>query len=398
MFLTNIDWKTTSPSSTRVILMRHGQSTYNAEKRHQGSSDDSVLTAKGRMTAYQTGLMLRGLGISSVYVSPLQRAQETADEFLGAIATETDLLPTIINHPALKEISLPLWEGLAYEVVRSQFAEEYRCWKEYPEQFQMMIQSESRLPQKGSLTLASLTKHRYPVLELYNRAQQFWQEILPLHAGKTLLVVSHSGTNRALINTALGMTPNRFHALQQSNCGVSVLHFPNLSQQPTCLETLNSTDHLGDVLPKLKEGKQGLRVLLIPSNGTNPEQIQALADRLQTIEIDFSISNDLDCSQQTVEQLLHHHPNTVKLSVPCEDFPQAWQQALMSRRPQIPMVEADANRPLTALVVAREVITLQLLSQLLEIHPQHLHLMPNTLSVIHYPQTSKKPVLQAMNL
>lgn len=397
MLLTNIDWKTTSPSSTRVILMRHGQSTYNAEKRHQGSSDDSVLTAKGRMTAYQTGLMLRGLGISSVYVSPLQRAQETADEFLGAIATETDHLPAVINHPALKEISLPLWEGLAYQVVRSQFAEEYRCWKEDPEQFQMMVQSESHLPQKGSLTLASLTKHRYPVLELYDRAQQFWQEILPLHAGKTLLVVSHSGTNRALINTALGMTPNRFHALQQSNCGVSVLHFPN-SQQPTCLEIMNSTDHLGDVLPKLKEGKQGLRLLIVPFDRADPDRIQALANRLETVEIDFSISNDLGCAQQTTEQLLHHHPNTVQLQVIREDFPQAWQQMLMARHPQMRPTETTEHRPLTGLVVMQDTIALKMVSQLLEIHPQHLSLMSNTLSVIHYPQTSKKPVLQAMNL
>lgn len=382
-------------SSTRVILVRHGQSTSNAEKRHQGSSDESVLTTHGRITAYQTGLRLRNLNIGAVYVSPLQRTQETAQEIMAAIATETEQLPTVITHPALKEISLSQWEGLPYQVVREQFAEEYRCWKDQPDQFQMRFDTEDSLPQNGALTLASSTQCRFPVLELYDRAQQFWQEILPLHGGKTLVIVSHAGTNRALLNTALSMAPNRFHALQQSNCGVSILYFPNNLQQPTCLELMNSTQHLGEVLPKLKEGKQGLRLLIVPIDQADPNSIQVLADRLKTIEIDFSISNDR--AQPTVEQLLQTHPGAVQLQVMRADFPQAWQQMLMSRGSQSRSPAALENRPLTALVVVQPAIALELLSQLLEIHPQHLHLNPNSLSVVHYPQTSKKPVLQALN-
>ncbi|NJP12036.1 MAG: histidine phosphatase family protein [Leptolyngbyaceae cyanobacterium RU_5_1] len=395
--LTTPDWKT-SPSNTRVILMRHGQSTYNAEKRHQGSSDNSVLTAKGRMTAYQTGLLLREFNINTLYLSPLQRTQETAHEILAAIATETDQLPTMIADPALKEISLPLWEGLPYQVVRDHFAEDYRCWKERPHEFQMRVDSDPNLPRTGSLTLTSLTKYHYPVLELYDRVRQFWQEILPHHVGKTLLIVSHAGTNRALISTALGMSPNQFHTLQQSNCGISILQFPTAWNQPAHLDVINSTDHLGDVLPKLKEGKQGLRLLIVPSNGTDPNRIRALANRLESIKIDFSLSNDLDCSQPTVNQLLQSHSNAVQLQVLREDFPQAWQQMLMSRRTQPPTVEASENQLLTALVVVREAIALRMLSQLLDVQPQHLHLIPDTLSVIHYPQTLNTPVLQAMNV
>ncbi|MGF1936714.1 MAG: histidine phosphatase family protein [Nostoc sp. ChiQUE02] len=35
-----------------MILVRHGQSTYNAQKRYQGSCDDSVLTDKERSDTY----------------------------------------------------------------------------------------------------------------------------------------------------------------------------------------------------------------------------------------------------------------------------------------------------------------------------------------------------------
>lgn len=386
-----------SASSTRVILMRHGQSTYNAEKRHQGSSDDSVLTETGRITAYQTGLLLRELEISTIYASPLQRAQETAQEVMAAIATGNDRLPALITHSTLKEISLPLWDGLPYQVVRERFAREYRCWKEHPDQFQMNIHAESVLAQKETIPLANLIKPTYPVLELYDRAQQFWQEIGSRHSGETVLVVSHAGTNRALISTAIALPAERFHSLQQSNCGVSVLHFPNSYEQTAHLELLNFTDHLGEVLPKLKNGKQGLRLLIVPSDEINRDRSQ-MATRLKTIPIDFSISNDLDHSQSTINQLLQYHPNTIQLQVMREDFPQAWQQMLASRQSHKPSPKAQENRPLTALVVARKKVALQLLSQLLAIHPQCLHLTPDTLNVVHYPLTLNIPVLQAMNI
>ncbi|WP_421657687.1 histidine phosphatase family protein [Leptothermofonsia sp. ETS-13] len=396
--LTNIDWEITSPTGTRVILVRHGQSTYNAEKRHQGSCDDSVLTPKGRRTAYQTGLLLRELKIAVLYVSPLRRAQETAQEMMAAIATKTNQLPTVTIDSALKEISLPLWEGLPYQTVREQFAEDYHCWKEQPHQFQMMVYGESNQVPTGSSTLVNLTKHGYPVLELYERTQRFWQKILPQHRGETIVIVSHAGTNRALLNTALGMSPSRFHSLQQSNCGISVLHFSSSPEQLARLERLNSTDHLGEALPKLKEGKQGLRLLVVPSDGTNPGRIQTLAQRLESVVIDFSISNDLDCTQLTTKQLLQQHPQTVQFPILRDDFPQAWQQTLASRHPQAPTVGVNENRPLTALVVAQEAIALKLLSQLLDIKPQHLHLHHDTLTVIHYPQTSNNPILQSMNI
>jgi probable phosphoglycerate mutase len=391
-----VDWKTTFPTSTRVILVRHGQSTYNAEKRHQGSSDDSVLTAKGRLTAYQTGLLLRELDIHTLYCSPLRRTQETAQEMMAAIATKTDHRPKRVTHSALKEISLPAWEGLPYQVVREEFAEEYRCWKDHPEQFQMVERAQVHHTSSGALTLVSPPKPCHPVLELYDRAQQFWQEILPQHPGKTLVVVSHSGTNRALISTATGIAAKHFHRLQQSNCGVSILHFPNAWKQSTRLEAMNGTVHLGEALPKLKEGKQGLRLLLVPSNGNNPDQIQILTKQLESVEIDFCINHDSAHSQATAAQLLQPHPNTIQLPVLREDFFQAWQQSLISNLPKRPLSES-LNRPLTALIVVREEIALLFLSQLLKTHPQHLHLKLDTLSVIHYPHRSNFPVLQAMN-
>lgn len=227
------EFKTPTPKDTRVILVRHGESTFNAEGRHQGSSDESVLTDQGRFMARQTGKFLSGLTVDALYVSSLRRAQETATEALSMM-TPTVNLQDIHVVWQLREIDLPAWQGLYRKDVQARFAEDYRCWKQSPHQFSMED------PQ---------TKQRiYPVLDLYARSQQFWQEILPRHQGQTLMVVSHSGTNRALIGTALNLAPAYYHSFGQSNCGISVLKFPQGNLQFAQLETLNWTGHLSERL------------------------------------------------------------------------------------------------------------------------------------------------------
>jgi phosphoserine phosphatase len=218
-----------STRETRVILMRHGESTYNAQGRHQGSSDESVLTELGKLAAQQTGQFLSGLVIDALYVSSLKRAQETASEMLSRM-TPTVSLQDIHVVWQLREIDLPAWQGRYHQDVQAECAEDYRCWKQYPHQFTMEDpQTQQRF---------------YPVRDLYGRSQQFWQNILPHHPGQTLMVISHSGTNRALINTALHLAPAHYHALKQSNCGISALKFTHGEHLSAQLEALNWTGHL----------------------------------------------------------------------------------------------------------------------------------------------------------
>lgn len=226
-----MSWKFEQPADheTRVILVRHGESTFNAQGKHQGSSDASVLTDLGKEAARQTGEWLSGLVIDALYVSSLQRAQETASEMLSMMTPAVDLQNIHVVYQ-LREIDLPAWQGRYHRQVQTDCATDYRCWKQHPEQFVMVD------PQ---------TQHRtYPVLDLYARSQQFWQDILPRHQRQTLMVISHSGTNRALISTALNLPPTHYHALKQSNCGISVLKFSQQDELTVQLEVLNETGHL----------------------------------------------------------------------------------------------------------------------------------------------------------
>ncbi|MBF2003990.1 MAG: histidine phosphatase family protein [Chlorogloeopsis fritschii C42_A2020_084] len=382
---------------TRVILVRHAQSTYNAQKRYQGSCNDSVLTEKGRNDAYQTGVALRGWKVDKVYTSPLLRTIETTLEILDGLQERYKriLLPHIDSSPLLQEIDMPAWQGLTYKYVQEHFAEDYRCWKERPHEFQMAQPQQEKQLETGGIAVA---KQCFPVLDLYDRARQFWREILPLHIGKTILIVSHGGTIRALIGTAIAMGCEQYHVLQQSNCGISILKFPTLDDQRAQLEAMNLTTHLGEVLPKLKDGKQGLRLLLVPANEKAPHSIHKLTEHLQTVPIDFSLSSDLDYSQQTAKQLLKYHPKAVELQVLRQDFLQLWQQTLLSERTVIPSNETYSARPITALVVASVYIIQNMLAQVLGTSLECLQLVPNTLSILYYPLTMRTPVLQAMNI
>lgn len=95
--------------NTQVILLRHGQSSYNALGLYQGNSDHSNLTAIGRQQAQETAEFLRNIKIDAIYCSPLERAQETAKIVSEALSKNYYIAPE------LAETALPAWQGLSFQ-------------------------------------------------------------------------------------------------------------------------------------------------------------------------------------------------------------------------------------------------------------------------------------------
>ncbi len=299
--------------TTRAIVVRHGQSSYNTERRIQGRSDVSTLTQKGRDDALQTGTALSHLNFATIYSSPLQRAKTTA-EVIGQCLLTPAKIQTTDN---LKEIDLPLWEGMLSQEVKDKLPQEYGLWKQHPDEFMMLV------PQKGGGE-----KKYFPVLALYEQARQFWQEILSHHAGETILIIGHNGINRALISTALGIAPSRYHCLQQSNCGISVLNFSGDLGQSVQLESMNQTGHLGEVLPSLRPNHRGVRLLLVrhgetewnrqtkfqgqidvPLNDNGRIQARKAEEFLKDVKFDFAVSSPMLRPKETAEIILRAHPD-----------------------------------------------------------------------------------------
>ncbi|WP_413199947.1 histidine phosphatase family protein [Nostoc piscinale] len=300
---------------TRVIIVRHGQSSYNAERRIQGRTDASTLTEKGRNDASKVGKALSNISFQAIYCSPLQRAKLTAEIIQSELAN-TQESAAVQTSDKLLEIDLPLWETMLTADVEQKFAEDYRIWHEKPHELLMQIQD------------AEGTREHFPVVALYEQAQQFWQDILPQHQGQTILIVGHNGINRALISTALGIPPSRYHSIQQSNCGVTVLNFAGGLGEPVQLESMNQTQHMGEALPSLRPGHQGVRLLLVrhgetewnrqtrfqgqidvPLNDNGRNQAQKAGEFLKDVAIDFAVSSSMQRPKETAEIILRQHPS-----------------------------------------------------------------------------------------
>ncbi|MEC4805069.1 MAG: histidine phosphatase family protein [Jaaginema sp. PMC 1079.18] len=425
--------------TTRVIIVRHGQSTYNAQRLIQGRCDESVLTEQGRQDAQTVGATLADIAVDEIYHSPLQRAAQTA-------AIVHEYFPGVPRQASdrLLEIDLPLWEKQHKKEVATQFAEAYRCWKTRPHEFKM--------------TLSDGREH-YPVLALYEQAQAFWQEILAQHKGKTLLIVAHNGINRCLIMSAVGMSCDRYHTLQQSNCCINILNFTGGWGDSVQIESLNQTAHTGMNLPLPRPPQTQLRLLLvrhgetdwnresrfqgsrdIPLNDNGKKQAQKAAAFLADVHLDFAISSPMLRPKETAEIILEPHdvplylepefaeighglwegkleneieaafpglltqwqnrPETVQMPEG-ENLQQVWDRAIAAWQAWV----AKATRtddPQVCLVVAHDAINKVILCHLLGLQPSNFWNIKQgngAVSVIDYPNgAAGYPVLQAINI
>ncbi len=370
---------------TRVILVRHGRSTFNEQGRYQGSSNQAVLTPTGIETSQQVGRYLKHLlsdtPIHIMYSSPLQRVQQTAHEIAKALPSPQR--PPMVVSDELKEISLSLWEGLTYTQVKQRFSQQYQCWQQRPHEFELPIQA----AEHSDKSMAVEATTYFPVQDLYHKARQFWHNLLARYSGCTVLIVSHSGTIHALLSTALGISPAHHHRLQQSNCGVSELTFSGSHIQ---LHQLNQTAALNETLPKLKVSKQGLRLLLLAGEGLTPGSCKRLAERLQVSPIDFCLSADE--GQKWLSLLTQYHPKVLCLGVQKADFLHNWQQSLCeSHRSDENLTTGLAIAPTTSI----QKLLMQTMGGSLD-ECDRIAIRPKQLSVIHYSH-SQYPVIQTIN-
>jgi broad specificity phosphatase PhoE len=93
------------PPARLVILVRHGETTYNVERRLPGQLAGVALTDEGRRQAQRAAVALSGLPISAVIASPLERARETAEILARgwALPVRTD--------PQLMDTDVGSWSG-----------------------------------------------------------------------------------------------------------------------------------------------------------------------------------------------------------------------------------------------------------------------------------------------
>ncbi len=108
---------------TRLVLVRHGQSAWNAQHRIQGQSGEG-LTEVGRAQADGTAAWVASTHPDAVLVSSdLQRCRETAAPIAAALGRE------VVEDPDLRERSFGRWEGLSLAEVEAADPELWRRWR-----------------------------------------------------------------------------------------------------------------------------------------------------------------------------------------------------------------------------------------------------------------------------
>ncbi|MEM8747464.1 MAG: histidine phosphatase family protein, partial [Actinomycetota bacterium] len=114
-------------STRRVLLVRHGQSTWNAERRWQGQADPP-LTDAGLAQARSAIAAANGAGpFGGVASSTLERASRTAE-----ILAEGLGLPTPTPEAGLMERSAGEWEGLTRVEIDQRYPGAVAAWRTPP--------------------------------------------------------------------------------------------------------------------------------------------------------------------------------------------------------------------------------------------------------------------------
>ena len=206
------------PHTTHVLLIRHGQSEGNAERRFGGHTA-TPLSPRGRRQAQATARALHDEGLTAIYSSDLARAIETAQPL--AKLTGLEIHPT----RAFRERSVGVMEGLTFEDAAQQHPDEYAAL----------------LRRDFEHVLSGGESYR----QLLDRAWQKLDEIIAQHRGGKIAVFSHTGTICILALHLMGaLDAPELKPVWISNANCAITRFELRDDGFVRVLTINDTRHL----------------------------------------------------------------------------------------------------------------------------------------------------------
>lgn len=181
---------------SRLLLVRHAQSTFNAEHRIQGQLDPP-LSDLGRQEAELVATRFRDAEVAGFYTSPLRRTRETAAAVGRALGREPE------PEPGLMEIGLGSWEGrTGAELER----DEPERWKEWStsSSWDLVPDGEGRVP-------------------FTNRVSTTLRRLWARHPEGDVVCVTHGGVVQVALHWAIGRIPEGQFPFRIENASISVL-------------------------------------------------------------------------------------------------------------------------------------------------------------------------------
>lgn len=188
----------------RLLLVRHGQSEWNASHRLQGQADID-LSELGRAQADTLRPVIEAIGPCRAVTSDLQRVRETAKR-IGAGDAEP--------MPALREIDVGAWTGRAINEIVAEDEAAYLGWR-----------AGTTTPPGGE-TWDSFADRVCAVIEMQARTPC-----------ANLLVVCHGGVIRAVLQRFLHLQPANIIPVGPGS--LTAIRLANGTGKPNRLELFN---------------------------------------------------------------------------------------------------------------------------------------------------------------
>ena len=182
-----------------ILLARHGETDWNAERRWQGHAD-RPLNARGREQARALADRLDGTPLTVVYSSDLERARETA-----AVVAERRVIPHEVSRD-LREVDVGSWSGMTKSDAEIRDPEGFRRW------------------QNGRPGWTDGESYE----EMSERVLGAIRQIAADHPDEPALVVAHAGPIRAVHAAALGLDVHAYRRLRPVE--------PNARLSAVCLD------------------------------------------------------------------------------------------------------------------------------------------------------------------
>jgi probable phosphoglycerate mutase len=208
-----------SPSFTTILLVRHG-STATTGAVLPGRAAGLHLADQGVAQAQHVAQRIAELAKKPValYVSPLERARETA----APIAKALGLRPVV--EKGLLECDFGSWTGKKLSLLRRK--SEWQAVQHAPSGF--------RFPEGESFA------------EMQLRMWSTLERLAKKHRNRTIVVVSHADTIKAAVTYAQGVPLDLFQRTVISTCSVSAIAFTDAAPVVLCV---NSTGSLRELSP-----------------------------------------------------------------------------------------------------------------------------------------------------
>jgi probable phosphoglycerate mutase len=200
---------------TTIILVRHGQTSWNREERFRGHADiplDEIGSAQAGAVAQRIAMQWKP---DAIYAGPLSRTMQTAEPAAALFALK------VLAEPALIDVDCGSWQGLTSQDVRAAFPTEFNIFMNAPLDF--------RFPGGESLEAARI------------RAFQQVMNLAAQYPGQTVMMVSHTALNRLILLSILGMNSSAFWRIRQDTGAINSFEMEN---GISTLNLLNETGHL----------------------------------------------------------------------------------------------------------------------------------------------------------